>query len=160
MYEDSVKLFFTKFANYAILKIRIENIFGVTMTNKEIIVQDINIKYKKIEQEDYISLTDIAYMCNPKEPKDVVKNWMRSRSTLEYLALWENFYNPNFKGVEIGPLLAQTGKHDFTMSLARWIEEYNAVGIISKKGKMVELMHIKILLLNLQAGFLLSLNFI
>lgn len=105
------------------------------MANKEVLVQGISVKYKRIEQDDYISLTDIACMRNPKEPKDVVKSWMRNRSTLEYLALWENFYNPDFKGDEIGPLLALTGRNDFTMSPSRWISEFNAIGIISKQGK-------------------------
>lgn len=102
---------------------------------KEVFVQGISVKYKQIEKEDYISLTDIACMRNAKEPKDVVKSWMRSRSTLEYLALWENFYNPNFKGDEIDPLLALTGRNDFTMSPSRWIEEFHAIGIVTKQGK-------------------------
>ncbi len=105
------------------------------MANKEVFVQGIGVKYKRINQADYISLTDIACMRNSKEPKDVVKSWMRNRSTLEYLSLWENFYNPNFKGDEIDPLLALTGRNDFTMSPSRWIEEYNAIGIITKQGK-------------------------
>ena len=102
---------------------------------KEVFVQGISVKYKQIEKEDYISLTDIACMRNAKEPKDVVKSWMRNHSTLEYLALWENFYNPNFKGDEIDPLLALTGRNDFTMSPSRWIEEFHAIGIVTKQGK-------------------------
>lgn len=105
------------------------------MSNYEVIVNGINVRYKVINQEDFISLTDIASVRNPKEPKDVVKSWMRNRSTLEYLALWEGFYNPDFKGDEIDPLLSQTGKNDFTMSPSRWVEEFNAIGIISKQGK-------------------------
>ncbi len=101
----------------------------------EVVVKGINVNYRKINQEDYISLTDIAKARNAKEPKDVVKSWLRSRATLEYLALWENFYNPNFKWDEIDPLLAQTGKNDFTMSPTRWIEEFNAIGITAKQGK-------------------------
>ncbi|MEG1751951.1 MAG: KilA-N domain-containing protein [Clostridia bacterium] len=105
------------------------------MIKNEVVVKGINVNYKRINQEDYISLTDIAKARNAKEPKDVVKSWMRSRATLEYLALWENFYNPNFKGDEIDPLLNLTGKNDFTMSPTRWVEEYNAIGIVSKQGK-------------------------
>ncbi|WP_251612603.1 KilA-N domain-containing protein [Pumilibacter muris] len=105
------------------------------MTNKAVIVQGINVTYKHIGKEDYISITDIACMRNPKEPKDVVKSWMRNRSTLEYLTLWENFYNPDFKGDEIDPLFALTGRNDFTMSPTRWISEFNAIGIITKQGK-------------------------
>jgi len=55
--------------------------------------------------DDYISLTDIARYKNPFEPKDVVANWMRLRNTIEYLGIWEQLYNPNFKGVEFDALL-------------------------------------------------------
>ncbi len=105
------------------------------MAKKEIIVKGINVNYNKINDEEFISLTDIAKARNAKEPKDVIKSWMRNRSTLEYLALWENFYNPEFKGDEIDPLLAQTGKNDFTMSPSRWVEEFNAIGIYTKASR-------------------------
>ncbi|MEG1930549.1 MAG: KilA-N domain-containing protein, partial [Anaerovorax sp.] len=52
------------------------------------------------DDNDYLSLTDIARFKNPLEPKDVVKNWMRNRSTIEFLGLWERLYNLDFKGVE------------------------------------------------------------
>ena len=65
--------------------------------------QDISILYNK--DEEYISLTDIARIKNIFEPKDVVKNWFRNRSTVEYLGLWERINNSNFKGVEFDPLL-------------------------------------------------------
>ena len=105
------------------------------MKNNEVIVKGINVNYKKINKEDYISLTDIAKAKNAKEPKDVIKSWMRSRATLEYLILWENFYNPEFKGDEIDPLLNDTGKNDFTMSPTRWVDEFNAKGIITKANR-------------------------
>ena len=65
---------------------------------------------------DYICITDIARQKNPAEPKDVVKNWMRLKNTLEYLGLWEQLNNPAFKGVEFDPLLAEAGSNAFTMS--------------------------------------------
>ena len=52
---------------------------------------------------DYICITDIARQKNPIEPKDVVKNWLRSKNTLEYLGLWEQLNNPNFKGANSTP---------------------------------------------------------
>ncbi len=63
--------------------------------------QDISIFYKK--DEDYISLTDIARIKNSDDPKDVVKNWFRNKSTVEFLGLWERINNLNFKGVEFDP---------------------------------------------------------
>ena len=83
---------------------------------------------------DYICLTDIARQKNPIEPKDVVKNWMRSKNTIEYLGLWELLNNPLFKGVEFDPLLQEAGSNAFTMSPSRWIELTNAVGILIKNG--------------------------
>lgn len=105
------------------------------MTKNEVIVKGINVRYQKVNQEEYICLTDIAKTRNPLEPKDVIKSWMRSRSTLEYLAMWENFYNPDFKEDGIDPLLAETSKHSFTMSQTRWVDEFNAIGMFTKASR-------------------------
>lgn len=83
---------------------------------------------------DYISITDIARQKNLTEPKDVVKNWMRLKNTLEYLGLWERLNNPLFKGVEFDPLLMEAGSNAFTMSPTRWVEITNAIGMITKNG--------------------------
>jgi hypothetical protein len=64
----------------------------------------------KPDGRDYLCITDIARYKNPLEPKDVVKNWMRSRNTVEFLGLWEKIHNPNFKGVEFDPLLFEAGR--------------------------------------------------
>jgi hypothetical protein len=71
---------------------------------------------------------------NPAEPKDVVKNWMRSRSTIEFLGLWEKIHNPDFKGVDFDPFLFEAGSNSFTMSPTKWIESTNAIGIFTKAG--------------------------
>ena len=102
---------------------------------KNIIVKEKTISITGIDDNDYISLTDIARIKNSKEPKDVVKNWMRLRSTLEYLGLWEKINNPNFKGVEFDPLLQESGRNSFTMSPTRWVSEFNAIGIRTKATK-------------------------
>ena len=74
------------------------------MTKKgEIFVKDVAIKTMTKDGIDYICITDIARQKNTAEPKDVVKNWMRQKNTLEYLGLWEKLNNPNFKGVEFDP---------------------------------------------------------
>ena len=101
----------------------------------EIIVKDVVIKTITINGVDYISITDIARQKNALEPKDVVKNWMRQKNTLEYLGLWERLHNPNFKGVEFDPLLAEAASNSFTMSPTRWVELTSAIGIITKNGK-------------------------
>ncbi len=71
--------------------------------NQKIEVQGIDIVLYEDKKEDFISLTDIARFKNPTEPKDVVKNWMHSRATIEFLGLWEQLNNPDFKGVDFDP---------------------------------------------------------
>ena len=66
-------------------------------------VKDITIRTLLQNGIDYICITDIARQKNPIEPKDVVKNWMRLKNTLEYLGLWEKLNNPNLKGGRIRP---------------------------------------------------------
>ena len=103
--------------------------------NKKLTVQQIDIVLYEDNQQDYISLTDIARYKNPDEPKDVVKNWMRSRTTIEFLGLWEQLNNPGFKGVDFDPFLFEAGSNSFTLSPSRWIEATHATGIVSKSGK-------------------------
>ena len=94
---------------------------------------DIEIYTSDFENE-FISLTDIArYKSN--EPKDVIKNWMRSKDTIEFLGLWEVLHNPNFKGVEFDAFKHEAGANAFTMSPKKWIESTNAIGIVSKSGR-------------------------
>ena len=105
------------------------------MKNKKILVQNTNIAVKQVDKIDFISLTDIARAKNPNEPKDVVKNWLRSRTTIEFLGLWEQINNNNFKGVEFDSFKKEAGLNSFTLSPSRWIEKTNAIGIISKAGR-------------------------
>jgi len=88
--------------------------------------------YTEDFKNDYISLTDIARYKNVHEPKDVVKNWLRVRDTIEFLGLWETIHNPNFKGVEFDSFRKEAGTNAFTLSPQRWIENTNAIGIVSK----------------------------
>ena len=90
--------------------------------------------FSKPDNQNYICITDIARYKNPVEPKDVVKNWLRNRSTIEFLGLWEKLNNPDFKGVEFDPLWIEAGSNAFTMSPTRWVELTNAIGIFTKKG--------------------------
>jgi len=106
--------------------------------NKKISI--LKVKEQKVSfffnnEEDYISLTDIARVKNREEPKDVVKNWFRNRSTVEFLGLWERINNPNFKGVEFDPLLREAGNNSFTLSPTKWITTTDSIGIISKTGR-------------------------
>ena len=105
------------------------------MVKKAVIqVRDTMIRTLQENGIDYICITDIARQKNPVEPKDVVKNWMRVKNTLEYLGLWEKLNNLHFKGVEFDPLLNEAGNNAFTMSPSRWVETTGAIGIITKNG--------------------------
>lgn len=84
--------------------------------------------------DDYISLTDIARY-KSDAPDDVIKNWMRNRDTIEFLGLWEQLNNPEFKPVEFDGFRTQAGSNAFTMSPKKWIDGTGAVGIISKAGR-------------------------
>ena len=97
-------------------------------------VKDLSVRTLKKDGVDYICITDIARQKNAVEPKDVVKNWMRQKNTLEYLGLWERLNNPLFKGVEFDPLLNEAGSNSFTMSPTRWVELTSAIGILTKNG--------------------------
>jgi hypothetical protein len=106
----------------------------MTETTKTLQVQTSNINILNINGIDYICITDIAKIKNPVEPKDVVKNWMRTKSTIEFLILWERLNNETLKGVDFDPFLKEAGSNSFTMSPSRWIELTNAKGIIVKRG--------------------------
>ena len=94
---------------------------------------DISI-YTNDFQNEFISLTDIAKY-KSDAPNDVIKNWMRSRDTIEFLGLWESLHNPNFKPVEFDGFRSRAGANAFTMSPTKWIEGVNAIGIVSKSGR-------------------------
>jgi hypothetical protein len=104
------------------------------MKNKTISVKGSEITVISKHEEDYISLTDIARHKNSEEPKDIVKNWMRSKTTIEFLGLWEKLNNPDFKGVEFDSFMYQAGTNAFVLSPSKWIESTNAIGIISRIG--------------------------
>ena len=89
----------------------------------------------KGNEDDYISLTDIAKYKNSDSPADVVKNWLRSRSTIEFLGLWERMNNPAFKLVEFDQFKNEAGANAFVLSPQKWITSTSAIGIISKSGR-------------------------
>lgn len=87
------------------------------------------------DQNDFISLTDIAKYKNSSDPRFVIQNWMRNRNTLEFIGLWEQLHNPNFNRVQFDTFKSEAGLNSFTLSPKQWIETTNAIGIISKAGR-------------------------
>lgn len=100
----------------------------------EIIVKEQRISVLRIDNKEFISLTDLARYANPEEPKIPIYAWMRNKDVLAYLGLWEQLNNENFKGHEFETFENEAGKNSFYMSPQKWIKETNAVGIISKSG--------------------------
>jgi len=88
-----------------------------------------------IEEEDYISLTDIARYKNSEQMDDLIRNWLRNRNTLEFLGIWEHLNNPGFKPVEFDGFRTQAGLNSFTLTPKKWIEKTGAIGIVSKAGR-------------------------
>ena len=95
----------------------------------------VEISVASSNEADYISLTDIAKKRNPEFPADVVKNQLRSRSTIEFLGLWEKIYNPDFKLVEFDQFKNAAGENSFVLTPQKWISTTNAIGITSKSGR-------------------------
>ena len=101
-----------------------------------ITVQDVPVTVMQIDQSDYISLTDMAKArTDSTRAADVIKNWLRTRSTLEFLGTWEVMYNPNFKVVEFDHFKNEAGLHTFTLSAKEWIEKTNAIGMYVQAGR-------------------------
>ena len=108
----------------------------MTKKSSKIIVQDVPITIMNTDRSDYISLTDMAKArTDASRAADVIKNWLRSRSTLEFLGTWELMYNPDFKVVEFDHFKGEAGLHTFTLSAKEWIEKTNAIGIYVQAGR-------------------------
>lgn len=107
-----------------------------TKKTTSITVQDVPVTIMNVDQRDYISLTDMAKArTDAGRAADIIKNWLRARSTLEFLGTWEIMYNPNFKVVEFDHFKSEAGLHTFTLSAKEWIEKTNAVGIYVQAGR-------------------------
>ncbi len=90
--------------------------------------------YTEDFQNEFISLTDIAKY-KSDEPFIVINNWMRGKDTIEFLGLWEQLNNADFKPIEFDRFRKEAGYNAFTLSPQKWINNTNAIGIVSKSGR-------------------------
>ncbi|MBR6073515.1 MAG: KilA-N domain-containing protein [Bacilli bacterium] len=90
------------------------------------------INYIKIDDEDYISITD---MLKAKEGNFLISSWLRNRNTIEFLGIWEELHNQNFNYIEFDIIKSKAGLNNFIISVKEWVEKTNAIGIISKAGR-------------------------
>lgn len=97
-------------------------------------VKDTDVSILKINDADYISITDIAKY-KTDDTSAVIANWMRNRNTIEFLGIWETLYNPNFKPLEFEGFRKEAGLNAFTLSPLKWVTATNAIGVIVKSGR-------------------------
>ncbi len=100
----------------------------------------LNVKGKEIsvyskEEKDYICMTDIARYKDTRRTDYIIQNWLRNRNTIEFLGIWEQINNPDFKPIEFDGFRKQAGLNSFTLTAKQWIEQTHAVGLVSKSGR-------------------------
>ncbi|MCD4788859.1 MAG: KilA-N domain-containing protein [Bacteroidales bacterium] len=99
-------------------------------------IENTVVSITQINKEDYICLTDMAKAKQgDNRAADVIKNWMRTRVTIEFLGTWEIMYNPDFKVEEFDHFKSEAGLPTFVLSPKQWVEKTGAIGIISKSGR-------------------------
>lgn len=98
----------------------------------KITVKDTVVSVLKVNEEDYISLTD---MLKAKDGDFFFSNWLRNRNTVEFLGIWEQLNNPNFNCAEFDIIKSQAGLNNYRLSAKEWMEKTKAIGIISKAGR-------------------------
>lgn len=103
------------------------------MAKKTIVVEGAEIRLLTEDKDDFISLTDLTQ--NFEGGAGLVEKWLRNRNTIEFLGMWERIYNPKFDEVEFREITTQAGLNTFMMSVKRWIERTNAIGIEAKAGR-------------------------
>lgn len=99
---------------------------------RSISVKGIEIAIVEYHKNDYLSLTD---MVKGFGDDSMIYSWMRNRNTLEFIGIWEELYNPDFKGNEFVTFKSQAGLNSFNLTPKKWIEATNAIGIVSKAGR-------------------------
>ena len=95
-------------------------------------VENTEITVVSVQNEDYISLTDMAHS---QMQEHIVFRWMSLKSTIEYLGEWEMLYNPSFNCTEFDTIRNAAGSNNFVLSVKAWIERTGAVGIMAKAGR-------------------------
>ena len=99
---------------------------------KELNVLNTKITYYNINDEDYISLTD---MLKSKDGDFFISDWLRNRNTIEFLGIWEELYNPNFNYGEFAIIKSQAGLNSYKISVKEWVNKTNSIGIVAKTGR-------------------------
>lgn len=99
---------------------------------KKLIVDDTAITVLKIEDKDYISLTD---MIKAKDGDFFISDWLRNRNTVEFLGIWEQIHNPDFNYGEYAIIRSQAGLNSYKISVKEWVSKTNAIGLRASAGR-------------------------
>ena len=102
---------------------------------KKINTHGIEIYTFQQNENDFISLTDMARYKDKERTDYIIQNWMRTRDTIEFLGIWEQINNPKFKPIEFDGFKKESGLNSFSLTPRRWIDTVNAIGIINKAGR-------------------------
>lgn len=105
------------------------------MEKSKLSVNELEIVLYKQKEEEYISLTDMAKYRDSERSDYIIQNWMRTRSTVEFLGLWERLNNPEFNSIEFDGFRMESGSNSFALTPKKWILATNAVGIVSRSGR-------------------------
>ena len=103
--------------------------------NKILSVVNLDIVTFNQNNQDYISLTDMARYRDVERTNYIIQNWLRTRSAIEFCGLWEQLNNPIFKRIEFDAFKNEAGSNSFSLTPQKWIDSTNAIGIISKSGR-------------------------
>ncbi len=98
-------------------------------------VKETSLTIVKINNEDFISLSDMAKHRDSTRTDYIIQNWLRTRYALEFLGVWESLNNPNFNSIEFDGIKINSGLNSFVLTPKQWIEKTNAIGIVSKQGR-------------------------
>ena len=102
-------------------------------SSKKIEVLGATISIIKRENHDFISLTDMVR--NFEDGSVLIEKWLRNKNTIEFIGIWEQIYNPNFNSPEFEGIKNEAGLNRFTLSVKKWINKTNAIGLFAKTGR-------------------------
>ncbi len=132
-----------------------DNVMEIKMS--KIIVQGTEINIMSVNDEDFISLTD---MIKAKDGDFFISDWLRNRNTVEFLGIWERIHNPVFNYGEFAIIKSQAGLNSYKISVKEWVEKTGAIGLKATAGRYGGTYAHKVLLLNLVCGSVLNSKYI
>ena len=140
-FANFFKIFYLTFANNCFMMCEEFTKIGSGILSKELIHTQMNVNNRqvrvmRVDNIDYISLTDLAKYQNENDPSGVIRNWMSNKNSFDFYNLWEELHNDNFNSVESHRIkIDEVGYNRFTMTPNRWKKDFNAIGIIPSSGK-------------------------